>query len=224
MVERFGIAALEPVVELLADRARELVHELSRIDEVERAHPLAHEACGLVEKREVGLDLARRVRPLHLDGDAVPVRERRPVHLADRGGRDRGRIEVGEELLDRETEVLADHALDVLVRERPHVVLERLELDQDVRRDDVGPRREQLAELDEGRPELVEQLAQVLAALRGRSLRRELRPPRQQVGQAVGLEEVAEPVPDGHLRNLGEAPEVPRGGTRHAFSVAEASG
>ena len=81
------------------------------------------------------------------------------MHLADRGGGDRGRVELGEELLDREAEVFADHALDVLVREGTHVVLERLELDQDVRRDDVGPRREQLAELDEGRAELVEHLA-----------------------------------------------------------------
>ena len=159
VVEGLGVAALEAVVELLADRARELVHELARVDEVERAHPLAREPGGLVEEREVGLDLARGVRPLHLDRDAPAVRKRRPVHLADRRGRDRGRIELGEELLDREAEVFADHALDVLVREGTHVVLERLELDQDVRRDDVGPRREQLAELDEGRAELVEQLA-----------------------------------------------------------------
>ena len=34
-----------------------------------------------------------------------------------------------------------------------------------------GPRREQLAELDEGRAELVEHLAQVLAALRTVGLR-----------------------------------------------------
>ena len=92
------------------------------------------------------------------------------MYLADRRCRDRRLVELGEELLDGELELFADDALDVRVRERAHVVLELLQLLDDVRRDDVGPRREQLAELDEGRAELVEQLAQVLAALGGRPL------------------------------------------------------
>ena len=71
-----------------------------------------------------------------------------------------------EQPLDRLPELLANRALDVLERERPHVVLERAELADDVRRNDVGPGREQLAELDERRAELVEQLAQVMAARR----------------------------------------------------------
>ena len=167
VVEGLGVACFEAVVELLADRARELVDELARVDELERPHALADQAGGLVEQRQVGLDLPRRVRALDLDGDAAAVRERGAVHLADRGGGDRGRVEVGEELLDAQLEVLADDALDVLVRDRADVVLELLQLDHDVGRDDVGARREELAELDEGRAELVEHLAQVPAALRG---------------------------------------------------------
>jgi hypothetical protein len=89
------------------------------------------------------------------------------VHLADRGSRDRDRVEVGEELLDAQLELLADDALDVLVRDRADVVLELLELDHDVGWDDVGARRQELAELDEGRAELVEHLAQVTAPLGG---------------------------------------------------------
>ena len=77
-------------------------------------------------------------------------------------------VELEEEPLDRLAELLADHALDVGERERAHVVLEAAQLGDDVRRDDVGPRREQLAELDERRPELVEHLAQVAPARRRR--------------------------------------------------------
>ena len=44
------------------------------------------------------------------------------------------------------------------VRDGRDVVLERLELEDDVGRDDVRARREELAELDEGRPELIEHL------------------------------------------------------------------
>ena len=175
---------------------------------------------GLIEKREVGLDLPRRVGPLHLDRDALAVRQRRPVHLPDRGGGDGGRLELREELLDRKPEVLADHPLDVLVRERPHVVLQGLQLEHDVGRDDVGPRREQLAELDEGRAELVQHLAEVLAALGGRALRRETLLSGQQVGQPVGLEEVAEPVLDRHLGDFRHAPEIAGRRAGHGLSVA----
>ena len=101
----------------------------------------------------------------------LPVRKRRAVHLADRRRRDGHRIEGEEETVDRVAEILFDHALGLLERERAHVVLEAAQLRDDVRRHDVGARREQLPELHERRPELVEQLAKMLAA-RGRPLRR----------------------------------------------------
>ena len=167
VVERLRVPPLEPVVELLADLPGELVDEPARIDEVERVHALLHEPRRLVEQREVGLDLARRARPLHLHGDLLAVRKRRAVHLADRRRRDGLAFEVEEEPLDRVAEVLDDHALGLLERERAHVVLEAAQLGDDVGRHDVRPRREQLAELHEGRAELVEQLAQMRAA-RGR--------------------------------------------------------
>ena len=100
--ERVGVARLEPVVELLADRARELVDEVVDVDEVERADTLPDQAGSLVEEGEVVLDLTRRVRALHLDDDLVAVRKDRPVHLADRRGRDRRLVELDERLLERQ--------------------------------------------------------------------------------------------------------------------------
>jgi hypothetical protein len=224
VVEGLSVATLEPVVELLVDRPRELVHELAGVDEVERLHALARDAGGLVEEREVGLDLPRGVRALHLDGDAVAVREGGAVHLADRRGRDRGLLELGEQLFDRELELLADDALYVLVREGAHVVLERLKLGEDVGRNDVGAGREELAELDESRAELVEHLAQVLAPLGRAALGRHALAAGDQVGQTVGLEEVAEAVLDRDLRDLGDAPEVPRLRACHAVQCATRQG
>jgi hypothetical protein len=94
----------------------------------------------------------------------------------------------------------------------PHVVLQRSELGDDVRRNDVGTCREQLPELHERRAELVEQLTQVLPARRRsffiRRCEPRLRgPARQQVGELVRLEEVAEAVAHHHLRDLGQAAE-----------------
>ena len=134
------------------------------------------------------------------------------MDLADRGGGDRLAVELEEEALDRLAELLLDHALDVLVRERAHVVLEPAELGDDVRRQDVRPHREELAELDEGRAELVEELAEVLAALGRRALGElaAVAPAGQEVGQLVALEEVAEAVPDGDLGDLRQPAEVAR--------------
>ena len=56
-MEGLRVAALEPVVELLADRAGELVHELAHVDEVEGPYALLDDARRLVEEAEVGLDL-----------------------------------------------------------------------------------------------------------------------------------------------------------------------
>ncbi len=214
-VERLRVARLEPVVELLPDLARELVDQRASVNEVERMHALLHEPRRLVQQRQVGLDLARRARPLHLHGDLPPVRKRRTVHLADRRRCDRLPLEVEEEPVESVTEILLDHALGLLERERAHVVLKAAQLGDDVGRHDVRSRREQLAELDESRPELVEQLAQMLAA-RGADARLRRRKPRlrraarEEVRELVRLEEVAEAVADHHLCDLRQASQAAR--------------
>src|SRR5947207_2542237 len=129
---------LEAVVELLADLPRELVDDAARVDEVERADPLLGEPSRLVEEREIGLELARRARSLDLDRDLAAVRQHRAVHLPDRGGGDRGRVELEEELVQREAQIRLDDLLHLLERERAHVVLQGAQLGDDVRRDDVG--------------------------------------------------------------------------------------
>ena len=201
-VERLRVAALEAVVELLPDRLREFVDELARVDEVEHAHALDDEPRRLLEQLDVALDRGRRVRPLHLDGDAAPVREHRAVHLADRRRRQHLLVELEEEPLDRLAELLADHALDIHERKRPHLILQAAQLGDDVRRHDVGPRREQLPELDERRPELVEHLAQ-MAAARGR---------RAVDGRvpAPAFEQIAEAVAHRDLRDLAQPADVQR--------------
>ena len=121
------------------------------------------------------------------------------MHLPDRRGRERLVVELGEQALDRLAELLRDRPLDVRVRERPDVVLEAAQLGDDVGRHDVGPGREQLAELDEGRPELVEHLAQVPAARRALDRR---------VGRLVALDRIAEAVPDGDLGDLAQTAQT----------------
>ena len=209
--EGLGVAGLLLVVELEADRAAELVDQLARVDEVELADALARDARRRRHQLEVGLDLACRVRTLHLDDHLDVVGQRRTMHLADRRRRDRRLVEVEERLLDGEAELLPDDALDLPHRDRRDVVLELSKLPDDVRWHDVRAGREQLPELDERRAELVEHLAQpappvaVLLA----------------VPRTAAVEEVAEPVPRGDAPDLRDARERPLlAGVRHRLSVA----
>src|SRR6185503_4649941 len=208
-VELLGVARLHAVIELLADRARELVHERGGVDELERLDAVADEARRLVHQLEVGLDLPRRVRSLHLHRDAAPIGQRGPVNLADGRCRDGRFLEVEKELLDGQLELLLNDAFDLGVRDGRDVVLERLELEDDVGRDDVRARREKLAELDEGRPELVEHLPDAEAAVR--AVRGDVDFPsaaRAHPVRPVGVEEVPEAVLGRDLRDLREAAEL----------------
>ena len=112
------------------------------------------------EQAEVALDLLGRARALHLDHDALAALEPRAVHLPDRPGRERLWLDVLEHVLPRDPQLLLHHLHDLRLGQRRHVVLQARELVGDVGRDQVGPRREDLAELGEGRAELLERLAQ----------------------------------------------------------------
>jgi hypothetical protein len=220
-VERVGVSRFGAIVELLPNRASEFVDDLPRVDEVERAHAFLRNACRLVQEGEVCLDLPRRSRTLHLDRDRPAVREGCAMHLADGRRRDRPLVELQEQALEREAELFLDHLLDVGEREGADVVLQAAELGDDVRRQDVRPRRQELAELHERRAELVEHLPQVLSALRrlpvddvdARAA------PREEVGQPMRVEPVAEAVPDGDLRDLRQPSEILGRGLGHRLSV-----
>ena len=117
-VERLRIARLVAVVELEPDRPRELVDELPWIDELERLHALAQEPCRLVEQAEVGFDLRRSGRALHLHRDFLTVGKDRAMHLPDRGRGHRNDVELEKRALDRQVELGFDHIPD-LVERRP---------------------------------------------------------------------------------------------------------
>ena len=159
--ERLRVPRLLLVVELLPDRAGELVDERLRVDEVERR--TRSRASRAAERSSCRSDSIWRgaVRPLHLDDDVLAVREASPGAPA-RSRRPRSasrRTSRNARSIVRPSSSSTTCATS-LERDRRDVVLELAELDDDVRRHQVGARREQLAELDERRPELVEHLAQ----------------------------------------------------------------
>ena len=86
------------------------------------------------------------------------------MHLAQRGRRQRLVVELRERLRDPHAELLGHDPLDLGERERADPVLEPGERLQVGRRQQVGAGREELAELDEGRPHLLEIVGQLVGA------------------------------------------------------------
>ena len=85
------------------------------------------------------------------------------VHLRDRGRRDRF-AETEEQLVDRPAERTFDGGDGLGHRKGFHAILQQGEVERDVVADDVGPRRQELAELDVGRAEPGDGSGQPVAA------------------------------------------------------------
>ena len=163
-LELRGVAGLAHQVELVQDRLLVLDDDLAR-PQAPRVRPvLLGEAGEGVQHLEVEVDRLAHAGPQHLDDDLAPVRERRRVDLGDGGRRERRGIEAREELRDRPAERGLDARLGERAVEGRDAVLELRELVGDVGRQQVAPRRDDLAELHEDRPEVLERAPQALAA------------------------------------------------------------
>jgi hypothetical protein len=104
----------------------------------------------------------------HLDRDvlarlAVLRRGDREVHLGDRGRRDRRVVEAGEERLDRAAEFRLDGAARLRAGKGRQAVLQFGKVSGQLLAQQIGPGREELAELDETRPQLGQRPGQLLA-------------------------------------------------------------
>ena len=155
-------------VELAPQRVGEVLHERRDVDGAAQRLALERLLGEELEQTEVAGDLLSRARPLHLDDDVLAVLERRAVHLADRPGRERRRLDRLEDVLPRHLQLLFHHVDDLGLGQRRDVVLQLRELVDDVGRDEVRPRREDLTELRERRAELFERGAQPSRAVCGR--------------------------------------------------------
>jgi hypothetical protein len=111
------------VVELLTDRARELIDERLGVDEVEGVDALADDLRGRSHQLEIRFHLAWSLGALHLDDDLIARGQRGSVHLADRGGRERGLVEREECLLDRQPDLRLDDTTNLDEGDGCHIIL-----------------------------------------------------------------------------------------------------
>ena len=128
---------------------------------------------------------ARAARSLHLHDDVLAGRQGRAVHLRDRTGGERLGVDALEHVVPGDAQLLLHHLDHLRLGERRHVVAQRGELVDVLRRHEVGTSGEHLAELAEGRAELFEGLAEVARRLAGLRAVVVALAPGEQLGDAV---------------------------------------
>ena len=161
------VLGLLSVVELAQKAAAELLEHLSELVSTAHGGVLIEKFGDVLQGLELIGDSRSYSRALDLHRDLAPVTKRSPVHLPQRRGRQGRGLELGERLGQANAELRGDEGLDLRKGEWLDPILEPREgLDVFVRQK-VGPRREKLAELDEGRPHALEIAGQVGGGLIG---------------------------------------------------------
>src|SRR5262249_55294595 len=154
-VELVHVGRLAPEVELLAQGAVEVVDDADRIgqlhrrDERDQLRPDTQDA-------HVGGDPPLDVWALNLDHDVAPVGQAGGVHLRDRGGGERRRIDRREDVLGARAHLDGERALDVAVGERLDAIEGLGEFAAVAVREQAVRGGDQLAELEVGRAEILE--------------------------------------------------------------------
>ncbi len=109
---------------------------------------------------EEEVDVAREgggdAGPEDLDGDVLAAGGDGEMNLGDRRGSDRRVVEGGEQGGERLTELGLDDGACVGSRERRQPILQLRQIGGELLAEQIGARREQLAELDEARTECVQ--------------------------------------------------------------------
>src|ERR671937_829745 len=155
-------------VELTLKRHGQVLDDGGQIDDPPKRFPALRLSGEQAQEPEVAHDLVARSGPLNLDDHAFPALERRLVPLADRPRRERDRIDRLEHVFPRDAELFLHHLDDLGLGQRGDIVLQRGELDDELVRQEIGPRRKNLAELRERRAELLERVPQAAGTDLGR--------------------------------------------------------
>jgi hypothetical protein len=101
------VLGLDLVVELFGDPLADLGQHRAR---VEPGRELLDDRADQADVPQAALDGLRGAGVLELDCDILAIARARPVHLAERGERERLFVDIGEEVTDPGIAVLLDHA------------------------------------------------------------------------------------------------------------------
>jgi hypothetical protein len=156
------MAALLDVVELAQHAAVEFLDHSRELVLLADVRVLVDEGTDFRQRVQVAHHLLPDTGSLDFHGNAPSAAKLGAMHLAQRGGRQRRRLELGERLGDPDAELLHHDSLDLRERKRLDLVLEPRERGEIGRWQEVRARGQELAQLDEGWPQLLEVVGQAL--------------------------------------------------------------
>src|SRR5262249_17027433 len=134
------------------------------------------------KQAHIGFDLRPDPGALDLEHHGRPVLQGRPVNLDHRSGSERGGVHLVEELFEGRSQVVLDLLTNLFEIDGRRLRLKLLNPRDPLRAEQVRARREDLAELDEGRPERLETPAHTLWTLEMRDVLGVLPPPHEPAG------------------------------------------
>ena len=212
--EALRIPGLDGEVELTLERAAQLTDDLDGQVAPCFGHLLLDEVSQVRENSEIRMDLRLDAGAADLQDHSRPVRKFRPVHLCDRGRREGLAFKVVEHLEGRAAERLLDLRHELVEGDRRHLVMQFSEFGGPRRRQQVLPRREHLAEFDEGRPEFLERKPDALLRFKMSDVARfapmqDLAGALEQRDDAGATHHIAQPMPDQDRADLAQAWQVP---------------
>ena len=121
----------------------------------EKREPTLGELGQVLEDVEVGLNDFRDVRPADLQCHGAAIAEDRPVDLGDRRGGHRQGIQRAEDLSQRTAVIVRENLLDLAEREGADIISQRGQLDRVGFGNDIRAGAQHLAQLHEGRPQIL---------------------------------------------------------------------
>jgi hypothetical protein len=193
------------VVQFGTESASELVGHADEVD-AGRCLPVSTRPRGQVlQDLQVLVHLLHGAGAANLDDDIGSVVKRRGVRLADGGARQRLGVEGRESCIPTALKLASDNVLDDLRGNTRSGVLELDELDQVVTREQVSTRGDELAKLDERRPELLESRTQLLGrrvGLLARSATQQALFQRQQTSETDDVHQIDHAVTSQDFRDL----------------------
>ncbi len=214
-VEVSEILGLVAEVEFACEGDAHLGHDGRQVVGRERGDAVVELRDEERDQVEISVDHLAEVGPLQLHRDEAAVAAQAgAIDLCEGGGGDGGLVELGEDGVEILAEFLDKDRAHFCEGERFDVVLKFSELEDERLGNDIGPHAEELAGLDEGRPELLGGEAETfpdaaLARLRNEALEK----PRRRIdllndfgkavlgedrGDLLGANGVGEEVEGGH--------------------------
>ena len=154
--DALGIAALRGEIQLAPQRHGELLHHLGGSVTAQVRQPGFDDLGQPCQQPQIGFNHVTDTRATHLQHHFAAIAQPRTVGLGQRSSGHRGFIKEGEHLRRRRTEIGLQLFADLLVGQCRDRVLQLGEFGDPVRRQQVDAGGEHLAQLHEGRPEILQ--------------------------------------------------------------------